>query len=214
MKRILCYGDSNTYGYDPHTQGRYPESVRWTGILSFHLGTEYTVIEEGLNNRTTVLEPEGEPWRSGLYYLEPCLRSHIPVDVVVLMLGSNDMKTVFHQTAEEIGEHIRQLIREIKRISAGKNLSGKPCDILLISPVYVSENIIRADYADEFGGRAAIFLSHKIASVCEKVAAEERCFFLKGSDCAESSPTDGLHLDEEGHRRMAEAVEKALRKIL
>ncbi|MGN0203611.1 MAG: hypothetical protein ACI4BB_03640 [Coprococcus sp.] len=70
------------------------ENIRWTGRVAAILGENYKVIEEGLNSRTTNLEPEGEPWRSGLYYLEPCIRTHMPLDLVILMLGSNDMKTV------------------------------------------------------------------------------------------------------------------------
>lgn len=213
MKRIICYGDSNTYGYNPYTQGRYEKSIRWTGVLAQELGTGYEIIEEGLNNRTTVLQPEGEPWRSGLYYLEPCLRSQIPIDLFVLMLGSNDMKTVFHQTAEEIGEHIRQLIQEIKRITIEKNPSRHACQILLIAPIFVSKNIVSADYADEFGGLSAVTLSHKIADEYEKIAKEEGCFFLRGGDYAQPSQVDGLHLDEKGHKKMAQAVSEVIHKI-
>lgn len=213
MKRILCYGDSNTFGYNPHTQGRYPKSVRWPGVLAQILGVNYEVIEEGLNNRTIALEPKGEPWRSGAYYLEPCLRSHIPVDMFILMLGSNDMKTVFSQTATSIGKNIRYLVQTVKRISAEKNLSGCPCDILLISPIFVSENIIGVDYADEFGGMAAVKLSRQLPSVYEKIAREEGCIYLNGASCAEPSQADGLHLDESGHRKMAEAVAKVIKNI-
>ena len=176
MKRILCYGDSNTYGYDPYTQGRYPKDVRWPGVLAKLLGEEYEVIEEGLNNRTTALEPEGEPWRSGMYYLEPCLRSHIPVDLFMLMLGYNDMKTVFGQTAETIGAHVRQLIQKIKRISAEKNPAGRSCEILLICPIFVSEHIIGVDYADEFGGMAAVELSRQLPDCQVKAMEVEQPF--------------------------------------
>ena len=146
-----------------------------------------------------------------MYYLEPCLRSHIPVDLFVLMLGSNDMKTVFGQTAESIGAHVRQLIQEIKRISAEKNPSGRSCEILLICPIFVSEHIIGVDYADEFDGMAAVELSRQLPPVYEHIAREERCIYLNGADCAEPSRADGLHLDEDGHRQMAEAVAEVIR---
>ncbi|MDO4555718.1 MAG: GDSL-type esterase/lipase family protein, partial [Lachnospiraceae bacterium] len=97
MKYVLCYGDSNTHGYNPENGFRYPENVRWTGRLANLMGDNYKVIEEGLNSRTTALEPEGEPWRSGAACLEACIRTHMPVDLVILMLGSNDMKKVFKQ---------------------------------------------------------------------------------------------------------------------
>lgn len=213
MKRVLCYGDSNTYGYDPNTQGRYPKDVRWPGVLAGLLGEEYEVIEEGLNNRTTALEPEGEPWRSGAYYLEPCLRSHIPVDLFVLMLGSNDMKTVFCQTAESVGTHVRQLIREIRRVSAEKNPWGQSCEILLISPIFVSERIIEVDDSNEFGGMAAVNLSRQLPSVYERIAGEEGCIYLNGASCADPSREDGLHLDEDGHRKLAEALAQVIKNI-
>ena len=78
MKTILCYGDSNTYGYDPSTGFRYPADVRWTGVLKRLLGPDYTLIEEGCNGRTTVFDDPLEGWKNGLDYLKPCLNSHHP----------------------------------------------------------------------------------------------------------------------------------------
>lgn len=210
MKRILCYGDSNTYGYNPENEGRYPKEIRWTGLLAHLLGEEYEIIEEGLNNRTTTLEPEVEPWRSGMYYLEPCLRSHIPLDLFVLMLGSNDMKVCFGQTEETIGLHIRELIREIKRILELKNPPKRHCKILLISPILISEHIRNADYANEFGGLSAVAFSEKLSEVYRQIAREEGCEFLNGPECADPSSIDGLHLDPAGHRQMAEAVARKI----
>ena len=105
-KYILCYGDSNTHGYNPVNGFRYGENIRWTGRMAAILGEDYKIIEEGLNSRTTDLKPEREPWRSGLYYLEPCIRTHMPLDLVILMLGSNDMKRQFAQTEETIGNNL------------------------------------------------------------------------------------------------------------
>lgn len=95
MTTILCYGDSNTYGYNPVNGLRYPKDVRWTGVLQKMLGEEYEVIEEGCNGRTTVFEDAKEPWKAGLGYLRPCLNTHKPIDFVIMMLGSNDLKGCF-----------------------------------------------------------------------------------------------------------------------
>ena len=103
-KTILCYGDSNTWGYNPVNGLRYPEDVRWTGRLQKLLGPSYRVIEEGCNGRTTVYADPEEGWKCGLTYLCPCLNSHKPIDVVILMLGSNDLKRIFHASAQEIAE--------------------------------------------------------------------------------------------------------------
>ena len=96
MKTILCYGDSNTYGYNPSNGFRYPENVRWTGRLQSALGEGYKIIEEGCNGRTTIFDDPLEGWKNGLGYLRPCLNSHKPVDIVIMMLGSNDLKETFH----------------------------------------------------------------------------------------------------------------------
>ena len=103
MKRILCFGDSNTYGYRPDTGERYPEDIRWTGILKNRLrerGIE--IIEEGLVGRTTVFEDSLRMGRRGIDYLVPLLESHAPIDKLVLMLGTNDCKNTLCVTAEDI----------------------------------------------------------------------------------------------------------------
>ena len=99
MITVLCYGDSNTYGYIPETGMRYPRDIRYPGRLQLLLGEDYAVIEEGCNGRTTIHDDPIDGWKNGLDYLKPCLNSHKPVDIVILMLGSNDLKETFHLTA-------------------------------------------------------------------------------------------------------------------
>ena len=99
MKTVLCYGDSNTFGYIPETGMRYPRDIRYPGRLKKLLGDEYDVIEEGCNGRTTIHDDPVDGWKNGLDYLKPCLNSHKPVDFVILMLGSNDLKATFHLTS-------------------------------------------------------------------------------------------------------------------
>jgi lysophospholipase L1-like esterase len=107
MKVILCYGDSNTWGYDPHTQERFSSRVRWTGVLARQLGEEYHMIEEGLSGRTTVWDDPVEGLhKNGKNYLLPCLESHQPIDLVILMLGTNDLKMRFSVPAADIGRGI------------------------------------------------------------------------------------------------------------
>ena len=96
MKNVLCYGDSNTYGYIPETGLRYPKNVRWTGVLQNLLGKNFNVIEEGCNGRTTIFDDPIEGWKNGRDYLKPCLNSHKPIDIIIMMLGSNDLKDFFH----------------------------------------------------------------------------------------------------------------------
>ena len=102
MKTILCYGDSNTWGYDPANQTRYPRDVRWPGVLRNGLGDGYIVIEEGLNGRTTVWDDPIELDKNGATYLRPCIQTHKPLDFVIIMLGTNDLKTRFSLPAYDI----------------------------------------------------------------------------------------------------------------
>src|SRR5262245_41824824 len=106
---VLCYGDSNTWGFVPGTGARYALDVRWPGVLREQLGPEYWVIEEGLNGRTTVWEDPEVAGRNGQQYLPPCLQTHRPLDAVILFLGLNDLKTKFGATAETIAEGLAAL---------------------------------------------------------------------------------------------------------
>jgi lysophospholipase L1-like esterase len=100
MKTILCYGDSLTWGFNPKTKKRMGEKERWTGVLKINLGQDYHIIEEELNGRTTVWDdPFNGGYKNGMEYLIPCLGSHKPLDLVILFLGTNDLKTRFSLSA-------------------------------------------------------------------------------------------------------------------
>jgi lysophospholipase L1-like esterase len=119
MTTILCYGDSNTWGYTPGTGKRYERHERWTGVLQQSLGNSAIVIEEGLNGRTTVLDDPTKPFRNGKDYLIPCLDSHAPLDLVILMLGTNDLKHRFGMSALDIGRNVATLLDMIRQSTCG-----------------------------------------------------------------------------------------------
>src|SRR5688572_13370016 len=108
MKTILCFGDSNTWGYVPGTGKRYPRSERWPGVLQETLGNEFLIIEEGLNARTTTMDDpiRGGAIKNGLTYLRPCLESHAPIDLVLLLLGTNDLKHRFGLSAYDVAANV------------------------------------------------------------------------------------------------------------
>lgn len=133
MKTILCYGDSNTYGLKSDLVSRYPRNVRWTGILQEKLGSEYYVIEEGLGGRTTVWDDPVEDYKNGKKYLLPCLDSHKPLDLVIIMLGTNDLKSRFSVTPFDIGASMENLVKTIIKSDAGVDF--QPPKILLVTPV-------------------------------------------------------------------------------
>ena len=139
MKTIICFGDSNTYGRDPVNKGRLDKKTRWPGVLQDTLGAEYDVIEEGLNGRTTVWDDpvRGGPKRNGSLYLLPCLESHAPINLLVMMLGTNDLKARFAVTPYDIGESMGALIEIAQNSQCGWN--GNRPDILIMAPPPLGE---------------------------------------------------------------------------
>lgn len=203
MKTILCYGDSNTYGYNPVTGGRWPEDIRWTGRLQKLLGMEYKVIEEGCNGRTTMYKAPGEGWKSGLEYLKPCLNSHKPVDAVVMMLGTNDLKNTFGLSTEKIAAGAERLVQEIHEYAAEKQ---KFCPkIILVSPPEVGEKISSLSFGDHFDDDA-VTRSREFPVWYKAVAERNECIFLDAAKVVRASEEDALHLMPEEHEKFAEAV--------
>lgn len=211
-KYIMCYGDSNTYGYSPHTGFRFPEEIRWTGRVSKILGEEYKIIEEGLNGRTVNLTPPEEIFKNGMYCIEPCVRTHMPFDLLVLMLGSNDMKVIFDQTAEMVGDELRKMIHKIREVSAYKDPQGKPVKILLVSPIHVTGDVLTGPFVDGFNQKS-IDTSRQLADVYEKIAKEEDCEYMNAALYAAPGTKDGLHLEEEGHANLAIAMASKIKEI-
>lgn len=139
MKSILCFGDSNTYGLVPGTNNRYEWGTRWSSILDERVRDKgYRVVEEGLCGRTTIFEDPLRDGRRGTELLPTILESHKPVDMVVLMLGTNDCKTVYDASAEVIGKGIEKLISQIKAVDSD-------IKILLMSPINLGKNVGEKD---------------------------------------------------------------------
>ncbi len=206
MKNILCYGDSNTYGYNPQNGLRYPKDVRWPGYLQLLLNNApdaYTVIEEGCNGRTTVTEDPNEPWKNGLDYLKPCLNSHKPLDIVILMLGTNDLKEYFHKTASQIATDAGVLVDNIKSFTASKQ--GYIPTVILVSPPQVGEDMPNSPFSNSFSPRS-LAESKSFAKYFKAVAEEKGCIFFDAASCVEASKEDSLHLTASGHMALAEAL--------
>lgn len=204
MKRILCFGDSNTYGYIPGGKGRYGEDTRWTGILQKKLASEAIIVEEGLVGRTTVFQDELRVGRRGIEMLPVLLESHAPLDLVVVMLGTNDCKTVYGASPEVIGKGIEKIIGQIKSILP-------KTEILLISPIWLGEDVWKPEYDPEFN-KESVQVSGKLKSVYEKIAERKECSFLAASDISAPSHIDQEHLDERGHKELANAIYKIVRE--
>ena len=210
VKSVLCYGDSNTYGYDPKSGGRYPGNVRWTGILKNLLGPGYRIIEEGCNGRTTVITDPEEPWKNGESYLRACLNTHKPVDIVILMLGSNDLKKAYNASPKDIAAGAGKLVSIIKEF-CGRKQSFIP-QIILVSPPHIGEGIESSAFSHSFA-YDAVERSKGLAPEYERTAKELGCIFLDAAAVAEASEEDSLHLSAESHRALAAALSRKIAEI-
>ncbi len=207
MKTVLCYGDSNTWGYDPATQTRYPRDVRWPGVLRKELGDDYLVIEEGLNGRTTVWDDPIELDKNGATYLRPCIQTHKPMDLVIIMLGTNDLKTRFSLPAYDIASGAGVLVDIVMKSDAGID-DGAP-QVLLIAPPQAVE---LTGFAEMFEG--AIEKSAGFAKHYRRVANEKECNYLNAGEFVKSSPLDGIHLESDMQASLGRAVAAKVKVIL
>ena len=208
MKAVLCYGDSNTWGSDPETGERFPEDVRWPGVLAWNLGDGYRVIEEGLPGRTTVWDDpiEGD-YKNGRTYLRPCLESHRPIDLITLMLGTNDLKWRFGTSASDIAQAASSLAEIMLRSGCGPE-GGAPV-VVLISPPAIAKLTDMAQMFDGAEEKSGQFPEH-YRRFAEKIG----CEFMDASEVIVSSDVDGIHLDASEHHKLGEAVAECIRQIL
>lgn len=212
QRTLLCYGDSNTHGTMPMRTlediGRFGPAERWPGVLAAELGPRWRLVEEGLPGRTSVHpDPVSGPHKNGLAVLPAALNSHRPIDLVVLMLGTNDLKARFQVPAVEIGELIGLLLRAVQASQAGP--AGAAPQLLLVAPPPVLE---AGCLAEIFAGAAA--KSHRLAGIYQAVARRHGCAFLDAGSVVASSPLDGVHFEAADHVRLGRAVAGAVSALL
>lgn len=196
---ILCFGDSNTWGYKPDKTGRFDENTRWTALLQKKLGPEYHIIEEGLCGRTTVFQDELRESRRGLDMIGVTVEMHNPLDLVIIMLGTNDCKTRYGASASVIARGLDQVIRKA-RLNASQHF-----DLLVVSPIHLGHGVGEADFDPEFNERSEV-VSRNLANEYRKVALQNHAAFLNAADFASPSTTDREHMDEVGHAALADAI--------
>lgn len=216
MKRILCYGDSNTWGHDPENGAkRVDDGARWTRVLQQKLGEDFCVIEEGLCGRrcggTGALGAD-DLVCDGYQYFIPCFKSHKPLELVIIMLGTNDLQRQFELQPEYVGEMLCRYVRTIKIISAecGDNVP----EILLISPIAIDKAITENPIFNEIFGAQSIAKSERLGNVIEEAAEKCGVHFMRGEDYALASKLDGLHMNAENHRRFGNAVYDRVKTVL
>ncbi|WP_455383203.1 SGNH/GDSL hydrolase family protein [Salinispira pacifica] len=207
MKRIVCFGDSNTWGYNPEAKARYPKAERWPGVMAAALGNGYEVIEEGLNGRTTVWEDPIEEHKCGKAHLIPIVRSHKPFDLLIIMLGTNDLKHRFALTPFDIAEGAGRLVRIARGVT--DSVEGPAPAVLLVAPPPVGQ---LTDFAQMFAG--AEEKSRGLSAEFTRVAHELSCPLLDLSRVAVSSPVDGIHFDRENQEKIGLAMAEKVKQIL
>lgn len=198
MKTVLCYGDSNTWGFVPNGNRRYGPDERWPGLLRTRLPEGFDIIEEGQPGRTTVHDDPFEGERNGLRYLVPCLESHLP-DLVVLLLGTNDLKAHYNLSAWEVARGAGRLVEEIQAYKT--RFTGKVPQVLLVCPPPVLEV---GGFNDKFRGAAEKSL--QLAEHYRAQAEQLGCVFFDAGSVVKSCPNEGVHWQAGEHRILANAL--------
>ena len=221
-KHIICLGDSNTHGYcaDPADcanpeLARFNEDERWTCLLQKALGEDYVVFEEGLSGRTTVFSDPLYEGLDALHYLWPCLKSHEPVSLLSIMLGTNDSKERFGMNAFAISLGMRRLVQKAQTTDCW-GPGGTP-NILIVAPPVIGEGVLTSPVADEMGtmGHGCVEKSKKLPAHYKRVAEEVGCHFLDANACgAEFNTIDFMHLTSRGHANLAAALAKLVPTLL
>lgn len=205
MKTILCYGDSNTWGLPPGEDGRYDWKTRWTGLLQSKLGDDYRVIEDGLPGRTTCFDDPFSPYRNGLKYLPLSLETHAPIDLLVIMLGTNDLKVTYNLGPFHIAQGAAELIKVAQKFET--NIPN----ILLVSPPIMTPTTHEENVITWAGG---VEKSQALIDHYKNISQALGCHFFDASSVAKMSAIDGIHMDEDNHRAFASGIYAAVSKIL
>lgn len=209
-RRVLCYGDSNTWGYCAENDGRFPDELLWPRQLSALLGEEYLVIDEGLCGRTTVFEDSLNEGLSGLSTLSPILRSHSPLSLLILMLGTNDCKERFSVNAQNIADGLGRLAETAKALKVWRDEPR----ILMVAPIVMDEKLYAIPYIQDEMGRLSVEKSRLLPAKIEECAKKCGCFYLDSNRYVRPNTKDYMHFDFESNGRFAAALSALIPEIL
>ena len=218
MKTIVAFGDSLTWGYDPAdallppggVAHRFADEVRWTGVLAAALGAGYQVITEGLCGRTTVWDDPVDAYRCSKEQLVPVLDSQAPLDLVIIMLGTNDLKSRFAGSAFDIACGAGLLVEQALSAAAG-DFNGPP-KVLLVAPPHLGEKVDESSLALLFAG--ALAESKKLAAYYQAVASQYGVAFFDAAQVVKASAIDQVHLDADQHKLLGQALAPVVRQLL
>lgn len=210
MQTILFYGDSNTWGYNPDTDDRYPPQIRFTGRLASML-PDCQIIEGGMNGRTTAYQDPLEPWRNGAAHLPVFLKTFDPLDLVVLMLGVNDLKRRYRLSADEVVKGMQQLITIVQTPAIWRGRS-RPRVLVIAQPPLNGQTL--AGSQNEQFDQHSVACSVRLAAKFEALCTQNACCFLDAGQLGPITSSDGVHLSPENHASLATALAQILPAIL
>ncbi|MDD3420378.1 MAG: GDSL-type esterase/lipase family protein [Candidatus Gastranaerophilales bacterium] len=205
MKKIICFGDSNTYGFNPKNSKRYSINQRWTGLLAKSLQNTFIIIEEGCNNRTAFFTSPDGKLQTAQLYLPECLKKHNDFDIFILALGTNDLQKIFKLNKNIAQNGLKTLLCKIRAINPFAH-------IILIPPVVLNNEILVGGFNHQFDERS-IDSSIWIQKIYEDFALQENCEFLDLNKHIKPSPFDGLHFDKKSHNTIAKRLTEVILKI-
>lgn len=195
MKKILCFGDSNTFGFNPENGKRFDEQTRWAGKLKIALKNKFEVIEKGANNRCGFNKNKESNKLSGLILIKKYLE--LKPDIIILAVGINDLQKIYDNDEKAIYTGLKALVEEIKK-------ENNP-NIILLVPSIIKENILNSFFNTLFDEKS-IEKSKKLPKIYQKIAKEFELDLIDLNNIAETSSTDGLHYDVEGHKKIADKL--------
>lgn len=206
MAVVLCFGDSLTFGFDPATGGRFPPGDRWPDVVAARTGA--TVISEALPGRTTVFDSPYADTRSGRAMLPAVLESHAPIDLVVIMLGTNDLQGPLDLSARHSASGLWTLIDIVNRSAAGPGGEKPGCLVVVPPPIVEAKGFMGVFYAGRDAQSRELEVHYR--SICEQTATP----FLCAGDVVQPSPIDGIHLDPAGQHALGEAISVRVAELL
>lgn len=204
MKKILCYGDSNTFGFNPKDGSRFDENTRWTALLQKNLKNNCRIIEEGMCDRTGFIDnPKGFLYSSQRHFPELLSKSD-RFDIIILAIGTNDLQFQYNISTDAVQQGLMNLI------SAAKNKAEK---IIIIPPVILNESILNGYFKIQFD-KMSIIKSKEIGAVYRKLSNDFNCRYFDINKYVQPSDTDGLHYDEASHKIIAEKLAEFINELI
>lgn len=202
MKKIICYGDSNTFGYNPKDNSRFDENTRWPAVLQKNLGPEYEVLNEGACNRTGFVTNSDGDLFSAQKHFPQMLSKFDHIDILILAIGTNDLQFQYDISFETVEKGLENLIKLAKE---------KTENIIIIPPVVLSEKILEGFFRCQFDEKS-VTKSQKIGEIFKQIADTNHCKYFDINEFATPSDTDGLHYDETSHKLIAHNLTNLINK--